>query len=67
MKMSAPRLDIKRKYVQRVFKDPKRYVNPLTGNLVLKASYNKALREIERREKVWQESILNVEKMSRYM
>ena len=67
MKLSAPRLGTKRQYVQRVIRQPKRFVNPLTGNHVLKATYNKALREIERREKVWQETLQKVEKMSHFM
>ena len=51
--MPATRLGTKRKYFQRVIRHPKRFVNPQTGNLVLKAIYNRALREFERRKKVW--------------
>ena len=67
MKMSAPRLGTKRKYVQRVIRHPKRFVNPLTGNFVLKATYNRALREMERREKLWQDTLRKVDKMSRFI
>ena len=67
MKISAPRLGTKRKHIQRVIRQPKRFVNPLTANLALKATYNTALHEKERREKVWQDTLRNVEKWSRYM
>ena len=53
MKISAPRLGTKRKYVQRDIRQPKRFVNPLTGNLVLKATYNRSLKKIEKKEEEW--------------
>ena len=67
MKISAPRLDSKRKYVQKVIRELKRFVNPLMGNLVLKATYNRALREIERRGKVWQETLRKVDEWSHFI
>ena len=42
MKMSAPRLGTKRKYIQRVIREHKRFVNSLTGNLILRATYKRA-------------------------
>ena len=67
MKMSATILGTKRKYVQRVIRQPKFFVNPLMGNFILKANYNRALYEIERREKVWQDTQKMIDKLSRYI
>ena len=58
---------MKRKNIQRVIKEPERFVNPLTGNYVLKATYNRALREKQRRERVWQETLRKVDEMPRFM
>ena len=63
----AKRSGLKRKHVQRVIKEPKRFVNLLMGNYVLKATYNRALREKQRREKVWQETLREGDEMSRFM
>ena len=65
--MSAPRLGAKRKYVQGVVTQPKRFVNPLTGNHFRKATHNRVLHEIERRDKVWQETLRKVDELSRFM
>ena len=51
MTKSAPRLRTKRKYVEGVIKEPKRYIFPLTGNLVLRPIYFRAVREKKRRDK----------------
>ena len=53
----APRLGTKRKN--------ERYASPLTGNLVLRPTYLKALKEYKRREKVWQDNVRKVERMSK--
>ena len=47
--MPATRLGTKRKYVQRVIRQPKHFINPLMGNLILKATYKRAIHEFERR------------------
>ena len=61
------KLFILRQHVHGVIKEPKRFANPLTGNYVLKTTYNRALREKQRREKVWQETLRKVDEMSRFM
>ena len=67
MTKSAPRLHTKRKYVERVIKEPKRYIYPLTGNLVLRPTCLRAAREKKRRDNVWLDTQRKVEKMSLYM
>ena len=68
MAILAPRLTTRRKHVINVrIKEPKRYVNPLTGSLVQKATYLRALREVDRRDDASQVTLRKVDNMSRFM
>lgn len=76
MSKSPPQFGTKRKFVKKVIKkpkvtkvanEPKRYINSLTGNRVLRLIYLKAVREKERRENEWLDTKRKVEEMSIYM
>ncbi len=68
---TAPRLGTKRKFAPlknepvKIPLSRKSFVNPLTGNIVKRPTYLKAIREIKRREEAYHELEARLERMER--